>query len=210
MTALHRVHKRVSDVLYQWGPARYYQPAYRQIASGLRIKKGAYLDVGCGPGWLCIHVGSHHPEIQAVGIDHSGAMLKAARRNAGGRANIRFRQMAAESMEFPDSTFDVVTAIQTAHHWSDQFAILSQVHRVLKPGGRFYLYEADRDADRVPEGWVKRWRGMPPDWYVRKGWNRFGMNDEEWAEIQVTVRSLGFSNHVQDRHGFYRRLVLHK
>ena len=88
--------------------------------------------------------------------------------------------------------------------------MLEQVFRVLKPGGRFYLYEANREQTHVPDGWIQRRSGWPPDSVVIAGWRRFGMNEQEWAEISALVRGMDFSNAVFDEHGFYRRMMLTK
>ena len=210
MTAWTRVRKRVSDAIYQIGPARYYQPAYAQIAAAIGIAEGTVLDVGCGPGWLCMHLAAGRLEIDAVGIDHSPQMVAAARRNKGGRLNITIREMDAAAIKFPEATFDAAVTVQSAHHWDEPATIMREVYRVLKPGGRFFIYEADRDATGVPEGWIQRRQGWPPDRLVLKGWQRFGMNEEEWADLQVQARAIPFSNQVHDRHGFYRRMVLYK
>jgi SAM-dependent methyltransferase len=202
--------KRISDVLYQLGPARYYQPAYAQIAAAIGLSTGTFLDVGCGPGWLSLYVAAGKLDIDAVGIDTSTAMVEAARRNKGSRLNITIREMDAADIKFPHSTFDVAAAVQSAHHWADTPKILAEVFRVLKPGGRFYLYEAARERQLVPEGWISRKMGLPSDAMVRSGWRRFGMNDSEWADLEVTVRRLDFSRIVCDEHGFYRRMVLTK
>lgn len=207
---LRRIRRRVSDTLYRWGPARYYQPTYRHIAGGINLQNGAFLDVGCGPGWLCVHVAALHPGVDAVGIDNSPRMVASAQKNTQDSSNITIQQMDASFIAFPDATFDVVSAVQTAHHWSEPETILSEIYRVLKPGGRFYLYEADKDSKHVPEGWIGKRLGLPPDSFVLNGWRRYGMNEDEWAAMRIRVRALGFSNHVQDKHGFYRRLVLHK
>ena len=210
MAIARRIRRRVSDTIYRVGPARYYQPAYRQIATSINLQSGAFLDLGCGPGWLCVHVASSKPAVDAVGIDFSSQMVTVARNNNARWPNITVQQMDARNILFPDSSFDVVAAVQTAHHWSDKRLILAEIHRVLKPGGRLYLYEADREAVDIPEGWIERRFGWPPSRLVVNGWQRFGMNEAEWADLQVDARALGFSNHVEDRHGFYRRLVLHK
>jgi ubiquinone/menaquinone biosynthesis C-methylase UbiE len=84
------------------------------------------------------------------------------------------------------------------------------MYRVLKPGGRLYLYEADRERTTVPAGWIDRRYGWPPDAIVTAGWKRFGMNESEWSGLEIVVRSAEFSNVVSDEHGFYRRLVAYK
>lgn len=210
MTVFHRIRRRVSDQMYRYGPAVYYQPTYARIAADIGLKDGTMLDVGCGPGWLCLHVAAGKPDIDAVGIDNSPRMVQAATKNKGSRLNVTIREMNAHDIKFPEATFDVVTAVQTAHHWADQNAVLGQVFRVLKPGGRFYLYEADRDQDEIPEGWIQRRSGWPPRSVVISGWRRFGMNEEEWADVCTRIRAMDFSNMIVDRHGFYRRMVLTK
>jgi SAM-dependent methyltransferase len=202
--------KRVSDVLYQLGPGRYYQPAYQHIAQAIGLSAGSFLDVGCGPGWLCLHVAADRLDIDAIGIDHSPRMVEAARKNKASRLNITIREMSAHAIKFPEATFDVAAAVQSAHHWGDTEGILGEVLRVLKPGGRFFLYEADKDRSSIPAGWIQRSRGWPPDRVVLRGWRRFGMNETEWAALEVAVRGVGFSNVVVGEHGFYRTMVLTK
>lgn len=204
------IHRRISDTLYQIGPARYYQSAYAQIAATLDVDAGTFLDVGCGPGWLALHVAAGKLEIDAIGIDNSPAMVAAARRNKGTRLNITIREMDAADIKFPEGTFDVAAAIQSAHHWSDPASILSEVHRVLKTGGRFYIYEADKARTAVPDGWIDRRAGWPPDPVVLAGWRRFGMNDKEWAALIETAEQRDFETVSSDEHGFYRRMVLTK
>ena len=137
-------------------------------------------------------------------------MVQVATKNKGSRLNVTIREMDAHDIKFPEGTFDVVTAVQTAHHWADQGAVIGEVFRVLKPGGRFYLYEADREQDEIPEGWIQRRSGWPPRSVVIAGWRRFGMNENEWAEACARAQATDFSTMVVDRHGFYRRMVMTK
>jgi len=210
MNIAKKFRRRVSDTLYRMGPAQYYQPAYAHIAAAIGLKDGTMLDVGCGPGWLCMHVAAGKPNIDAVGIDHSATMVETATRNKGPRLNITIREMSGEQIKFPSATFDVVTAVQTAHHWADACVIVSEIYRVMKPGGRFYLYEASRERTSVPDGWISRRSGWPPNAVVTAGWKRFGMDTDEWASLERVVREFDFSNIISDEHGFYRRLVAYK
>ena len=198
------------DLAYQAGPGRYYQPAYRHIAAAVGVESGAFLDVGCGPGWLAIHVAAGRPELDAVGIDLSERMLGFGRRNQGTRLNVSFRQMDAANIIFPAATFDAAAAVQSAHHWTDTDGVLAEVHRVLKPAGRFYVYEADGELQDVPDGWVRRWAGWPPAAWVKLNWRRFGMDSTRWEALKDRVRESPFGGGEDGRHGFYRRLVLQK
>ena len=210
MTVFHKIRRRISDVLYPYGPAQYYQPAYAHIAADIGLQNGTMLDVGCGPGWLCLHVADEKPDIDAVGIDNSPRMVRTARQNNRAQPNITIREMDAADIQFPIDTFDVVTAVQTAHHWANQSAVLEQIYRVMKAGGRLYLYEADRNLKDIPEEWIQRRSGWPPKPVVISGWRRFGMDDAEWSEATRRAHAMDFSNMVVDRHGFYRRMVLTK
>ena len=59
---------------------------------------------------------------------------------------IHFQQATAESLPFPDGSFDLVFSTMTFHHWSDQRKAIGEIRRVLAPGGRWLL------ADMVAKG----------------------------------------------------------
>lgn len=86
---------------------------------------------------------------EAVGIDPSPAMLQVARRNANAEASrARFKVAAIEALPFENGQFDVVFSSCMLHHLAPQLkhAGLAEVHRVLKPGGRFVIVDVDRPA----------------------------------------------------------------
>lgn len=200
----------LTALAYQLGPGRYYQPAYRFIAADCGIERGSFLDVGTGPGWVAIHAAAGRPEVDAVGIDTSAAMLRHAERNKAGRLNVTFRQMDATNIIYPEGTFEAAVAVQSAHHWADPAAIFAEVYRVLVVGGRFYVYEADPESP-VPADWITRRGPFPPDAYIRRQWARYGMDAPRWAALRGLAEASPFGPDVVDEpHGFYRRLVLTK
>jgi len=202
------VRAAISAWLYDRGPGRYYQPAYRHIASAIGLEEGRFLDVGCGPGWLSIRVAEGRPGVDAVGIDLSDTMLRAAEGHRPAHMNITFQKMDAAHIEFPEGTFTAAASIQSAHHWVRPEDILAEVHRVLQPGASFHIYEAMSELQEVPAGWIER-RGLwPPDRVVLLGWRRFGMDTERWAKLEDLARKSPFSAIRSEQHGFYRRLVL--
>ncbi len=195
---------------YHFGPGVAYQPAHRFIAADIDLQEGVWLDIGCGPGWLAIFAGSGKPELDVIGIDTSKTMISLAEDNKQGRLNVTFREMDAREVVYPAATFDVVTAVQTAHHWEDPAAIFTEAHRVLKPGGKMYVYEADPDAT-IPSDWIRRRGVWPPDSVLKRRWQKFGMDQARWDALKAVAGTSAFGANIEDdRHGFYRRLVLTK
>lgn len=115
------------------------------------------LDIGCGPGRfagvLADRVG---PSGTVVGVDPSGPMIEYASTHAGRRSNCEFHRGAAQSLNFPDATFDVVTATFVMHHiFEEQREVaLANMFRVLRPGGRLLLADA-HPLERVRTGAVR-------------------------------------------------------
>ena len=201
--------RQLTALAYQVGPARYYQPAYRFIASDIGVERGSVLDVGCGPGWLSIHLGAGRPEVDAIGIDICDHMLTFAEANKRGRLNVTFRKMDATQIVYPKETFAVAAAIQSAHHWTDAAGVFAEVHRVLVEGGTFYVYEADPDSE-VPKDWIARQGFWPPDSFVQRQWKKYGMDAERWGQLRGVAEAAPFAKVVDERHGFYRRLACTK
>jgi len=121
-----------------------------QIEAELRGQTAArVLDLGCGGGHVSYRAAPHVAEV--VACDVTAAMLEAVAATAAGRglANIAVRQAAAESLPFPDASFDIVLCRYTAHHWQNLEAGLRQARRVGKPGGRAIFIDSVAPADAV-------------------------------------------------------------
>jgi len=195
------------SIAYNLGPGRYYQAAYAHIAAELDRVEGTFLDVGCGPGWLGVHVARRAPQVQAMGVDLSPTALRQARQHGAGLPNLSFAQMDASALELEEGSVHAAASIQSAHHWVDTAGVLSELHRVLAPGAAVWIYEADPESP-VPEGWISRRGPWPPDAWVRFNWGRFGMDAARWERLLADAAASPFGGGQDDRHGFYRRLVL--
>ena len=88
------------------------------------------LDLGCGDGQLTEHIVATGATV--VGVDASPEMVAAARARG-----IAADETSAESLPCANGTFDAVFSNAALHWVRDQDAMLAEVHRVLKPGGRF-------------------------------------------------------------------------
>jgi SAM-dependent methyltransferase len=88
------------------------------------------LDLGCGDGQLTQRLASAGARV--IGVDASPEMLAAARSRG-----IDAREGSAESLPFADRAFDAVFSNAVLHWVRNQDAMMAEVRRVLKPGGRF-------------------------------------------------------------------------
>jgi ubiquinone/menaquinone biosynthesis C-methylase UbiE len=93
------------------------------------------LEIGCGNGshaqLLAAHARSY------TGIDLTDYAVKSTSRRLSLRGiNAKILQMDAERMQFPDASFDFIWSWGVIHHSANTSAIISQMSRVLRPGGR--------------------------------------------------------------------------
>lgn len=94
------------------------------------------LDVGTGTGVAAITAARAGARV--TGLDLTPALLVEARRNAdiAGCGELRFEEGDAESLPYPDASFDVVLS-QFGHMFAPRpDVVMAEIRRVLKPGGR--------------------------------------------------------------------------
>jgi SAM-dependent methyltransferase len=101
---------------------------------------GHILDVGAGPGDLWLRNWDRLADGWEITVsDSSPGMLEKARKNLSNRDRaFAFRVVDAQSIPFGDECFDAVVANHMLYHVPDLDKALSELRRVLKPGGRFY------------------------------------------------------------------------
>jgi len=99
------------------------------------------LDAGCGSGRYAMALARLCPA-RVIGVDLGAASLAHARRIAA-RAditNIAFQHGDVLALPFPDASIDFVFSNGVLHHTGDTARGLREMHRVLRPGGRAFLY----------------------------------------------------------------------
>jgi SAM-dependent methyltransferase len=100
------------------------------------------LDIGCGAGFDSLIAARQVGEAGSViSIDMTAAMLDKAAAGAreAGIANIEFREGLAEALPVDDASIDVVISNGVINLCPDKMAVMQEVNRVLKPGGRIQI-----------------------------------------------------------------------
>lgn len=98
------------------------------------------LDMGCGTGFLLKLAEPYFDELH--GVDITPAMLDKVDLSSG---KITLHREVVEQTSLPDASFDLVTAYSFMDHLYDLRPFLTEVFRLLKPGGVFY---GDQNANR--------------------------------------------------------------
>jgi ubiquinone/menaquinone biosynthesis C-methylase UbiE len=115
------------------------QKTVLELAASEVPRPAAILDIGSGTGRLLQAAESLFPDATLQGVDAAAEMVKQAEASLGEGSRIKFRLATAEQLQFRDGQFDLVFSTMTFHHWADQATAISEVSRVLAPGGRWLL-----------------------------------------------------------------------
>jgi ubiquinone/menaquinone biosynthesis C-methylase UbiE len=109
---------------------------------------GSVLDVACGPGILSAAIAKSARDV--VAFDLTPEMLKKAAQRcaAADVSNVRFREGNANELPFSNAAFDAAVTRLSVHHFDRPARVISEIFRVLRPGGRFVM--ADVISSEVP------------------------------------------------------------
>ena len=142
-----RVEEHFSSVSERYHEKNYLEPVARgqypdilvrhhRILEMVQDLEGRALDVGCGSGRLLLDLQRRGFEV--TGVDYSPAMVEASRSlllRAGSSPLPDLSVGDIERLEFPDASFDLVVAAGVIEYLPSDDRALSEIRRVLKPGG---------------------------------------------------------------------------
>lgn len=190
--------------LYPWpglltaaGFSKNYKPRdvkFKKYLDLLEMKKWEkVLDVGCGQGIFLARVAKTY-EADCTGVDISKKSIATAKRWKSPR--LRFQVTDATQLPFKDESFDYLLSFDVLEHIQDQVKVLSEMVRVLKPGGSLLVYTINKNQRYTWNFWLDKLGvdvydcvAHDPDLFLDPGWVK-----EELEEMGVEVERLELFN----------------
>ena len=104
------------------------------------IKDKEILEVGCGNGTQSIYIHENFKPAKTIGIDINTNNIELANDINGAHHNLEFIVDDAQQLkQIPDNSVDALLCIESAFHYPDKDSFMKQIHRVLKPTGKFII-----------------------------------------------------------------------
>ena len=146
-------------------------------------------DLGTGTGHVALSLAPHVRHI--IAVDDSPEMLDTASSRLLGLTNVELRSGKLENLPIEDEFLDVALLILVLHHLPQPRRVLSEVARVLKPGGRLLVVDMlphDREEYRQEMGHV--WLGFGED-QITEWFTRAGFTSHRFHAIRPEPETLG-------------------
>jgi SAM-dependent methyltransferase len=125
-----------------------------------RVNGKKLLDVGCGDGTMAFELARQGARVTALDADPS--MIAAVCLRAKNEATrVQLVEGNAENLPFRDATFDVVMAVTVLCFVQDAEHAMTEIARVLKPGGRLVIGELGRWSLWAAQRRMRGWLGHP-------------------------------------------------
>jgi len=120
------------------GMEKAHRPVGEQAIAMMRLSPDSrVLDVGCGSGWATRVLAELAFNGRVTGIDISDEMIRVAREASHSFSNIDFQVASAEGLPFADNEFTHAFSMESLYYYANIPKALSEIHRVLNPGGSF-------------------------------------------------------------------------
>ena len=123
---------------------RFYQRVADDVAAAGLPDGARVLDVGTGPGRVPLAIARALPNVRVDGLDISAEMVAYAARaaeEAGLGERVHFTEGDVADLPYEDASFDLIISTMSQHHWADANGGLRELRRVLRPGGRIWIYD---------------------------------------------------------------------
>jgi ubiquinone/menaquinone biosynthesis C-methylase UbiE len=122
-----------------------YRAWAKKLSQGL-AEGASVLEIAPGPGYLSIEL-AKLLNLNLIGLDISETFVGIARRNAQiAEVDVDFQHGNASAMPFENEKFDFLMCTSSFKNFSEPVKALSEMHRVLQPGGKAWISDLRRDV----------------------------------------------------------------
>jgi ubiquinone/menaquinone biosynthesis C-methylase UbiE len=185
---------------------------YAKEVAGYLEKGSSVLELAPGPGYLSIELaklGSY----RIIGIDISDDFVEIARRNAGeAGVQVEFKQGNASAIPAEKNQFDFIVCTAAFKNFREPAKVLSEMHRVLKEGGKALIIDMNRNAsnrqmdEQVRESGLKGTQALFMQWtfkyFLKKGAYTKDeflqmLSQTEFSGFEVKEEGIGLSVYLQ-------------
>jgi ubiquinone/menaquinone biosynthesis C-methylase UbiE len=135
-----------------------------------QLKGKLILDAGCGPGTYGLMLAQEGNEVVGIEIS-SDAVHQANRRAKEKGVNFSAQVVDLENIPFDDNSFDICFCGWVLHHFPDINPAVSELVRVLKPGGKIALAEPNESNLAVRFSRFIEDLPLLRQWVLREGWD---------------------------------------
>lgn len=145
------------------------------------------LEVGCGHGIRTRLMAKHFPNVEVIGVDRSLELLG----TESSVKNLSFIHADLYDLPFCDESFDFIYARLVFMHLSDPKQAIKNLKRLLSPGGKILIEDADRDCmffEPAPKSFTDFWKK------VQDGQRRLGGDPNIGRKLASLLKSAGFQN----------------
>ncbi len=172
-----------------------------RLVADADLTGASILDIGCGAGGIDVALIRNHRAGYVTGIDVEDTVLQCARALIAREAlteRIGLAKVSPGPLPFPPGAFDVVFSKDSIVHIADKHALMIEVFRVLKAGGRFIASDWLIGHDHVPSPAMAG--------YIASEGLDFGMASP--SRYQDALRNAGFVDiAVTSRNAWYRNVA---
>jgi ubiquinone/menaquinone biosynthesis C-methylase UbiE len=123
---------------------RYYIQLYDHVAGAVDLRDASVLEIGCGRGGGADYVKRYLQPAALIGVDISDNAVCFCN-DRYDLEGLSFETGNAESLPFPDQSFDVVINVESSHCYMSMDNFLGEVNRVLNKGGYFLMADFRRN-----------------------------------------------------------------
>ena len=124
------------------------------------------LEIGCGAGLVSSHLSKCGAKLTAIDLTEN-AVLITKKRFELEDINANILRMDAEKLEINDDSFDYIISWGVIHHSGDMQSIISEINRILRPGGKAYIMVYNKNSLRY-KVYCRFWLGIVRMRYLRQ------------------------------------------